>query len=126
MKKSNLLQRVIIILVVTIGGLYLVIGPYRRPKASDFTRAGIKNTLAENIHLGLDLKGGSHLVMRVKVEDMFKQLANDNAAVAQRIAEEKAIKVSNARSDTSNGYRFMVTVEDPSRLKELQDEVTKK
>ena len=126
MKKSNLLQRVIIILIVTFGGLYLVIGPHRRPKASDFTLAGIKNTLAENIHLGLDLKGGSHLVMRVKVEDMFKQLANDNAAVAQRTAEDKGIKVSNARSDTSNGHRFMLTVDDPSRLKEIQDEIAKK
>src|SRR5438067_10843574 len=126
MKQSNLLQRVIIILIVTLGGLYLVIGPHRRPKASDFTLAGIKNTLAENIHLGLDLKGGSHLVMRVKVEEMFKQLANDNAAVAQRTAEDKGIKVSNARSDTSNGYRFMLTVDDPLRLKEIQDEIAKK
>ncbi|PYS51767.1 MAG: protein translocase subunit SecD [Acidobacteria bacterium] len=126
MKKSNLLQRFIIILIVTLGGLYLVIGPHRRPRLSDFTLAGIKNTLAENIHLGLDLKGGSHLVMRVKVEDMFKQLANDNAAVAQKVAEDKGIKISNARSDTSNGYRFMLTADDPARLKEIQDEVAKK
>src|ERR687884_2167549 len=114
MKKTKLLQRVIIILVVTLGGLYLVIGPHRRPKASDFTLAGIKNSLAQNINLGLDLKGGSHLVMRVKVEDMFAQLARDNAAVAQKVAEDKGIKVSNANFDTANNnYRFTVTVEDP-------------
>ncbi|MDQ3820477.1 MAG: protein translocase subunit SecD [Acidobacteriota bacterium] len=127
MKKTKLLYRVIIILVVTIGGLYIVIGPHRRPKAGDFTLAGIKNTLAENIHLGLDLKGGSHLVMRVKVEEMFSKLAADNAAVAQKVAEDKGIKVTNASFDTANNnYRFMLTVEDPSRLKELQGEVAKK
>ena len=77
MKKRNLLQRFILILVVTLVGLYIVIGPHRRPKLSDFTLAGIKNTLQDNIHLGLDLKGGSHLVMRVKVEEMLATMAKE-------------------------------------------------
>jgi preprotein translocase subunit SecD len=68
MKKKNLLTRVIIIAVVTIVGLYLVIGPRRRPTLKDFTWSGIKASLASNIRLGLDLQGGSHLVMRVKTE----------------------------------------------------------
>ena len=72
MKKKNLLQRSIIIAVVTLIGLYMVIGPRRRPTAQDFTAAGIKRTLAENIRLGLDLKCGSHLVMRVKTEEFLK------------------------------------------------------
>ena len=33
--KKNLLQRIIIILVVTIASLYYVIGPHRAPRASD-------------------------------------------------------------------------------------------
>ena len=70
MKKHNLLARVIIIVVVTLLGLYAVIGPRRRPTVHDFTWSGIKQTLANNIHLGLDLQGGSHLVMRVKTEEL--------------------------------------------------------
>jgi preprotein translocase subunit SecD len=67
MKKKNLLTRVIIIALVTISGLYLVIGPRNhRPTLSDFKWSGIKATLKNNIHLGLDLQGGSQLVMRVK------------------------------------------------------------
>ncbi|HEX4899399.1 MAG TPA: hypothetical protein VFV61_02645, partial [Pyrinomonadaceae bacterium] len=66
MKKQNLLQRIIIISVVTLVSLYLVIGPRRKPTLNDFTWSGIKTTVANNIHLGLDLKGGSHLVMKVK------------------------------------------------------------
>ena len=78
MKKKNLLQRVIIIAVVTLVGLYLVIGPRRRPTLKDFTWSGIKATLAPNIHLGLDLQGGSHLVMRVKTEEFLKRLTEEN------------------------------------------------
>jgi preprotein translocase subunit SecD len=126
MKKRNLLQRFILILVVTLVGLYIVIGPHRRPKLSDFTLAGIKNTLQDNIHLGLDLKGGSHLVMRVKVEEMLAQMAKDNAAVAQKVAEDGGAKVTDARSDSNGGYRFSLTVDDPSKVKPVQDEVAKK
>ena len=64
--KKNLLNRVIIIVLVTLGGLWVVIGPRRMPTLADFTPAGINNTLRENIHLGLDLRGGSHLVMQVQ------------------------------------------------------------
>ena len=42
MKKKNLLTRIIIIAVVTLVGLYLVIGPRRRPTLKDFTWSGIK------------------------------------------------------------------------------------
>ena len=45
MKKKNLLTRVIIIAVVTLVGLYLVIGPRRRPTLKDFTWSGIKASL---------------------------------------------------------------------------------
>src|SRR5258707_6121088 len=72
MKKKNLLQRTIIIAIVTLVGLYVVIGPRRRPTLHDFTWSGIKATLAANIHLGLDLKGGTHLVMRVKTDEVLK------------------------------------------------------
>src|SRR2546421_5996937 len=98
MKKRNLLQRTIIILVVTLGGLYLVIGPHRRPKLSDFTLSGLKNSLAENIRLGLDLKGGVHLVMRVKVEEYLRTLAENNATVAMDAAKGVGAQVKDARA----------------------------
>ena len=83
MKKRNLRQRAIIIAVVTLLGIYVVIGPRHRPSLQDFTWSGIKNTLANNIRLGLDLKGGSHLVMRVKTEDFLRELTLGNAAAAE-------------------------------------------
>ena len=88
MKKTNLLYRVIVILIVTILGLYLVIGPRRRPTLKDFTWSGIKATLASNIKLGLDLQGGSHLVMRVKTEEFLRRLTEENYVAAQNAAKD--------------------------------------
>src|SRR6266568_5169099 len=116
MKKKNLLQRSIIIGIVTIAGFYAVIGPHgRRPHFKDFTWSGLKSTLAENIHLGLDLKGGSHLVMRVKAEDFFKKLAEDSASAAQNAAKEAGFDVKEAHAETAGGnYRVVLQVSDAS------------
>ena len=128
MKKKNLLQRAIIIGIVTLVGLYVVIGPHgRRPHLNDFTPAGLKAALAENIHLGLDLKGGSHLVMRVKVEEFFKKMAEENAIAAQNAAQDAGFDVKEAHAETAGGnYRVVVQVGDASRLQELRDSVEKK
>lgn len=128
MKKRNLLQRSIIIGIVTVLGLYIVIGPHgRRPHARDFTPAGIKENLAQNIHLGLDLKGGSHLVMRVKVEDFFKKLTEENAVAAQNAAKETGLEVKEAHGETTGGnYRVVLLVGDPSKTQEIRDIVEKK
>ena len=128
MKKKNLLQRSIIIAIVTLTGLYIVIGPHGRwPHARDFTPSGLKATLAQNIHLGLDLKGGSHLVMRVKTEEYLKRLAEDNAIAAQLAAKGENLDVKDAHADTSGGdYRIGLQAGDPSKIKEIREAVEKK
>src|SRR5260370_39834518 len=104
MKKKNLLQRSIIIGIVTLAGLYIVIGPHgRRPHFKDFTYSGIKATLADNIHLGLDLKGGSHLVIRVKVEGYLKGLTEDNSIAAQKEAKYDSLEAKGAHDRATAG-----------------------
>jgi preprotein translocase subunit SecD len=128
MKKRNLLQRSIIIAIITLIGLYVVIGPHgRRPHARDFTPTGIKENLAQNIHLGLDLKGGSHLVMRVKVEEYLKRLTEDSVIAAQNFAKEAGFDVKEAHAETTGGnYRVVLQVGDPSKTKEIRDLVEPK
>ncbi|MCV4684337.1 hypothetical protein OFB94_32135, partial [Escherichia coli] len=70
------------IIAITLLGIYLVFGPRHRPTARDFSWEGIKENLANNINLGLDLKGGSHLVMRVKTDEYLKTLTENNAQAA--------------------------------------------
>jgi preprotein translocase subunit SecD len=127
MKKKNLLQRIIIIVIVTLVSLYIVIGPRHRPTWQDFTWSGIKSNLATNIKLGLDLKGGSHLVMRVKVEEFLKTLTLTNANAVQTAAKEAGLPVKEVRTDAANGnYRVTLELTDPSRVGEVDQTVKKK
>jgi preprotein translocase subunit SecD len=128
MKKKNLLQRIIVIALITLVGVYIVIGPHgRRPHLSDFKPSGIKATLAENIHLGLDLKGGSHLVMRVKTEDYLKRLCEDSATAAQNAAKDAGFDVKEAHADTSGGnYRVLLQAGDPTKVNDIREAVEKK
>lgn len=127
MKKKNLLTRVIIIVVVTIVGLYLVIGPRHRPTLQDFTWSGIKRSLANNIQLGLDLQGGSHLVMRVKTEEFLKRLTEDNYTAAQNAAKDAGFEIKGGRADAGAGnYRVVLEPADPSKAAEVKDAVEKK
>src|SRR5689334_12040764 len=127
MKTKNLLYRAILILVITLGGLYLVIGPHnRRPHAKDFTWSGIKSTLRDNIHLGLDLQGGSHLVMRVKTEDFLRRLTEENYVAAQNAAKDAGYEIKGGQADTSNGYRVTLEPADASKAEEIKEAVQKK
>ena len=127
MKKKNLLQRTIIIVLVTLVSLYIVIGPRRRPTLRDFTWSGIKATLASNINLGLDLKGGSHLVMRVKTDEFLKSLSEGNASAIQVAAKEAGLPVNEVKAETAGGnYRIILEALDPSKLTEIDEAVKKK
>jgi len=127
MKKKNLLTRVIIIAIVTVVGIYLVIGPRRRPSAQDFTWSGIKQTLKSNIHLGLDLQGGSHLVMRVKTEEFLKRLTEENYTAAQNAAKDAGFEVKGGQANTNPGnYSVVLQLADPSKATEVKDAVQKK
>jgi len=87
---SKIRNRVIIILVVTIAGLAIVFKPHHKPGVKDFTSwTQIKQNLSENIHLGLDLRGGSHLVMQVQTNEVIQKVTQRNAEVARAKLQEK-------------------------------------
>ena len=127
MKNSSLLIRTAIIVAITLVGVYLVFGPRGSITANDFTWSGIKNSLAKNINLGLDLKGGSHLVMRVKTEEYLKKLTEDSRDAALKAAQDAKLPVGDAASVAeNNNYQVTLNVADPSKAQEIVDEVRKK
>lgn len=127
MKNSSLWIRTAIILVITLIGIYLVFGPRRAPVGSDFTLSGIKANLAENINLGLDLKGGSHLVMRVNTDDYLKKLTDNNAQAALTAAQDAKLPVTDNSSVGANGtYSVTLNLSDASQAQAVVDEVKKK
>ena len=63
------MQRKITIKLLIIVGVLLAFlyGIFGIP--SSFSGAGLKEAMLKNIHLGLDLKGGTHLILQVMVND---------------------------------------------------------
>ncbi|MFN0278353.1 MAG: protein translocase subunit SecD [Pyrinomonadaceae bacterium] len=126
MNKTGLWIRTAIIIAITIVGIYLVFGPRRVPNANDFTGQGIKDNLASNIDLGLDLKGGSHLEMRVKTEDYLAKLTQNNQGGAVQAAKEakdeagNPLPVGESSYIAENGnYQVTLNVNDPAKVQEV-------
>jgi len=127
MKKKNLLQRAIIIVVVTLLGIYIVIGPRRKPTLRDFTWSGIKANLASNIRLGLDLRGGSHLVMRVRTDAFLKKLTEGNALAVQTAARDAGYPPKDVKVEaTAGNYRIILEAEDPSKFGAIEEAAKQK
>src|SRR2546421_205075 len=127
--KKNLLQRVIIIAVVTLVGLWIVVGPRHKPTPKDFTPAGFQNTLRENIHLGLDLRGGSHLVIQVQVPDYLHKLTDATANGVQQAAAQQGYDVKEVRPEVdekNNTYRIVLVAGDASKVSDIRDQLPRK
>jgi preprotein translocase subunit SecD len=70
---NNLKFRLAVIVVVVLVCAYSIVGVPNFPKSLD----DIKSNWKHNIHLGLDLSGGSELVLEIQVQDAFKAVADD-------------------------------------------------
>lgn len=127
MKKKHLLHRTIIIVVVTLVGLYLVIGPRRWPTLKDFTWSGIKASMASNIHLGLDLQGGSHLVMRVQTEQYLKRVTEEAYIAATNAAKDAGHEIKDGKAETANNnYRVILDPADASKITQIKEAIDQK
>jgi preprotein translocase subunit SecD len=127
MKNKTLLIRTVISVAVALIGLYIVIGPRGGVSAEDFTWEGIKQNLSENINLGLDLRGGSHLVMRVKTEDYLKTLTDNNRQAAFEAAKAEGLSVTDVSETAESGnYRVTLNFSDPSQKDAIIEAVNKK
>jgi preprotein translocase subunit SecD len=76
--KTNLTWRSVVIAVTILLCVFGIIGI---PKSG----AELKDNFGKNIRLGLDLKGGTHLVMQVQVQDAVKA---DAEQTAERLKED--------------------------------------
>jgi preprotein translocase subunit SecD len=107
----------VLILLVLLVCIFGVIGLPNAPTSL----AQIKNNLADRIHLGLDLKGGSHLVLQVQLEEAIaqhcdetvdelkNQLRTKNIGVGEiREVDDTHILVRNVESTSSGTFRDLV------------------
>ncbi len=127
MKNTGLWFRTAIILAITLLGIYLVFGPRRAPSLNDFTWQGIKGNLEENINLGLDLRGGSHLVMRVKTDDYLRKLTENTAQAALSAAQTAKLPVVDSAITSEGGtFSFSLNLSDPAQGEAVVNEVKSK
>jgi len=77
---KNLLWKIILILVVLLVFVFGFIGI-----PSKLTGEGIAQSIQDRIHLGLDLKGGTHLILQVQVNDAVRA---DAERVIERLKED--------------------------------------
>ncbi len=116
--------RAAIIVAITLLGIYLVFGPRRAPTGQDFTWEGIKANLASNINLGLDLRGGTHLVMRVQTDDYLKTLTADNARAAFTAAQDAKLPVTGSSVVAGDGtYAVNLELSDPAQAEAIAETV---
>jgi len=103
--KKNLTARSVII-VVTI--LICIFGIIDIPKSG----ADLKKNFAQNIRLGLDLKGGSHLLLEIQVQDAVKADADQTA---DRLKQDLAKQNISWQSMDTTG------LSDPSNVSEADN-----
>ena len=134
MNRTGLWIRTAIIVAISLVGVYLVFGArHRAPNVSDFTWQGIRDNLAANINLGLDLKGGSHLVMRVKTEEYLRHLTENSEAGALQAAKDakdeagQPLPIGEGSYVAVNGtYEITINVTDGSKTAAVLDAIKKK
>ena len=71
------------------------------------------------IHLGLDLRGGIHLVLQVVVEDALNATVDDAVSTTREQATRKGIQV--AAVQRANATSFTVDGIEPARVKDMRD-----
>src|SRR5580698_4484010 len=115
---SQIRWKFILILIVILICLYGLLGLPTFP--TSLTQ--VKENLADRIKLGLDLKGGSHLVLQVQVDEaigqrcdqtvdqLTKQLREKNVNVGDiRRLDDTHIQVDNVEPANSGNFRDIVT-----------------
>ena len=123
----NLRTRSIVIAIVTLGSLLIMFGPWNKGPnyklaASDFfSPSHLKQNLSENIHLGLDLRGGTHLVMQVQADDAIKAVTDGNRDKAKDILTKNKINFTDVK--TSAAGELVVETADTSQQTEIKDKL---
>ena len=108
--KTNLTARTVVIVVTILVCIYGVIGI---PKS----KAELMDHLQNNIRLGLDLRGGSHLVLEVQVQDAVKADAEQSMERLQQEMKKQNISYTSMEvanlpdpSTTADADKISITI----------------
>lgn len=121
---KNIRTRGMVIAVLTLVCLIILFGPWNKPKeytrsAGDFFKPSkLKQNLSENIRLGLDLRGGTHLVMQVQAEEAIKYITENHRDKAKEDLTKDGIKFTNITATPGLLVVETPDAKDQSKIKE--------
>jgi preprotein translocase subunit SecD len=115
---SQLKWKFIFIVLVILFCIFGVVGLPSFPTSL----AQLKDNLADRIKLGLDLKGGSHLVLQVQVDEAIGQRCDQTVDQLNKQLHEKNIIVGEIRR--SSDTQILVLNVDPATSAAFRDLVT--
>ncbi|WP_158752388.1 protein translocase subunit SecD [Acidobacterium sp. S8] len=101
--RKNLTQKTILIFAVLIVFIFGIIGI---PKG--LTGTALKASLLDRIHLGLDLKGGTHLILQVMTDEAVNSQTTNDAAHIQADMQQNGITVGSVMPDASHPQAIVI------------------
>jgi len=101
---KNFLWKLAIIVGIT---LFFLFGIFGVPKS--FSRQGLLAAVSDHIHLGLDLSGGTHLILQVQVNDAVNVVAQNALEVLKEQLRNRKIDYSDvSQPDQQNNPDHLV------------------
>jgi preprotein translocase subunit SecD len=87
--------------------LFFLFGIFGVPKS--FSRQGLIAAVSDHIHLGLDLSGGTHLILQVQVNDAVNVVAQDSMEVLkEQLRKQKIDYADISQPDSQNNPERLV------------------
>ncbi len=100
---KNLLWKLVFIVGTMV---FFLFGIFGIPKS--FSGDGLLTALTDHIHLGLDLKGGTHLILQVKVNEAVNVDAQNAIEVLKQQLKTRKIDYADiAQSDPQNNPDYL-------------------
>lgn len=78
-----------------------------------------KDGVPGKIHLGLDLRGGIHLVLQVVIEDAYNATTDDAVTIAREEANRQGIEFGVVQREDATSFSVLGT--EPARVKDMSD-----
>lgn len=123
-KRTRLRVLVIVLVVVGFVAGYLATG-YQRAK-KDWVGAGqppLLDALKKGVRLGLDLRGGIHLVLQVNTADALKAERDDAAEQLEAQAREQSFTLGPATPISDSSFTIVVPPQASENEKKLEEAV---
>jgi preprotein translocase subunit SecD len=102
---KNLSWKLVLILAIVV---VFTLGIFGIPK--DWSKQGLLSAVTDRIHLGLDLKGGTHLILQVQVNDAVNVDSDNVIALLKEDMRKRKINYVEITKPDSVGHPDMVSV----------------